>query len=153
MLAVRTPEAPPTAREDAVFDSAFPFAGQGRLLRSRSISGLFSRSLHSGLQPPCLRFAAAVTGRHARLGSRLLARLCRGRHRRRQTSTRLQGATRSNPMMRAGSPWDIAEACVYLAGPSGGFVTGETLTVDGGGQLWGETWTTGKPAYFSGEDP
>ena len=58
---------------------------------------------------------------------------------------------RSNPMMRAGSPWDVAEACVYLAGPSGGFVTGETLTVDGGGQLWGETWTTGKPPYFSGE--
>jgi citronellol/citronellal dehydrogenase len=58
---------------------------------------------------------------------------------------------RSNPMMRAGSPWDIAEACVYLAGPSGRFITGETLTVDGGGQLWGETWTTGKPAYFGGE--
>jgi citronellol/citronellal dehydrogenase len=58
---------------------------------------------------------------------------------------------RSNPMMRAGSAWDIAEACVYLAGPSGGFVTGETLTVDGGGQLWGETWTTGKPEYFGGE--
>ncbi len=59
---------------------------------------------------------------------------------------------RSNPMMRAGSPWDIAEATVYLAGPSGKFVTGETLTVDGGGQLWGETWTTGKPAYFGGEN-
>src|SRR6266852_4596127 len=59
---------------------------------------------------------------------------------------------RSNPMMRAGSPWDIAQACVYLAGPSGGFVTGETLTVDGGGQLWGETWTTGKPSYFNSED-
>ena len=59
---------------------------------------------------------------------------------------------RSNPMMRAGSPWDIAQACVYLAGPSGGFITGETLTVDGGGQLWGETWTTGKPAYFGGEN-
>ena len=58
---------------------------------------------------------------------------------------------RSNPMMRAGSPWDVAEACVYLTGPSGGFVTGETLTVDGGGQLWGETWTTGKPPYFSDE--
>ena len=57
---------------------------------------------------------------------------------------------RSNPMMRAGSPWDIAEASVYLAGPSAKFVTGETLTVDGGGQLWGETWTTGKPAYFGG---
>jgi citronellol/citronellal dehydrogenase len=55
---------------------------------------------------------------------------------------------RSNPMMRAGSPWDIAEASVYLAAASGKFVTGETLTVDGGGQLWGETWTTGKPEYF-----
>ncbi|MCA6107435.1 SDR family oxidoreductase [Bradyrhizobium cenepequi] len=59
---------------------------------------------------------------------------------------------RSNPMMRAGSPWDIAEACVYLAAPSGKFITGETLTVDGGGQLWGETWTTGKPAYFRDEE-
>jgi hypothetical protein len=81
----------------AACGSAFPFGRQGRLLRSRSISGLFSRSLHSGLQPPCLRFATAVTGRHARLGSRLLARLCRGRHLRRQTSTRLQGATPSPP--------------------------------------------------------
>ena len=59
---------------------------------------------------------------------------------------------RSNSMMRAGSPGDVAEACAYLAGPSGGFVTGETLTVDGGGQLWGETWTTGKPDYFGGGD-
>ena len=58
---------------------------------------------------------------------------------------------RANPMMRAGSPWDIAEACVYLAGPPGKFVTGETLTADGGGQLWGETWTTGKPDYFGGD--
>ena len=57
---------------------------------------------------------------------------------------------RSNPMMRAGSPWDVAEACAYLAASSGRFVTGETLTVDGGGQHWGETWTTGKPGYFGG---
>ena len=59
---------------------------------------------------------------------------------------------RSNPMMRPGSPWDIAEASVYLAGPSGQFITGETLTVDGGGQHWGETWTTGKPDYFRDGD-
>ena len=51
----------------AACDSAFPFERQGRLLRSRSISGLFSRSLYSGLQPPYLRFAVAVTGHHARL--------------------------------------------------------------------------------------
>jgi citronellol/citronellal dehydrogenase len=59
---------------------------------------------------------------------------------------------RSNPMMRPGSPWDIAEASVYLAAPSGKFITGETLTVDGGGQHWGETWTTGKPDYFKDGD-
>jgi citronellol/citronellal dehydrogenase len=55
---------------------------------------------------------------------------------------------RTNPMMRAGTAWEIAEACMYIGGPSGSFVTGEVLTVDGGGQLWGETWTTGKPDYF-----
>jgi citronellol/citronellal dehydrogenase len=58
---------------------------------------------------------------------------------------------RANPMMRVGSPWDIAEACAYLSAPSGNYITGETLTVDGGGQHWGETWTTGKPKYFGGE--
>lgn len=56
----------------------------------------------------------------------------------------------TNPMMRVGDAWDIAEACVYLGGSSGKFITGELLTVDGGGQLWGETWTTGKPDYFKG---
>jgi citronellol/citronellal dehydrogenase len=56
--------------------------------------------------------------------------------------------SRSNPMMRVGSAWDVAEACAYLAGPAGGFVTGDLLTVAGGGQLWGETWTTGRPDYF-----
>src|SRR5277367_1893089 len=55
---------------------------------------------------------------------------------------------RSNPMMRVGTAWDIAEACAYLGGPAAAYVTGELMTVDGGGQLWGETWTIGKPDYF-----
>jgi citronellol/citronellal dehydrogenase len=59
---------------------------------------------------------------------------------------------RSNPMMRVGSSWDIAEACAYLSAASGKYITGETLTVDGGGQHWGETWTTGKPEYFGGDE-
>jgi citronellol/citronellal dehydrogenase len=57
---------------------------------------------------------------------------------------------RANPMMRVGSPWDIAEACVYLSASSGRYITGETLTVDGGGALWGETWTIARPSYFGG---
>lgn len=54
----------------------------------------------------------------------------------------------ANPMRRPGTPMEIAEACVYLAGPSGSFITGEVLTVDGGGKLWGELWTAGRPDYF-----
>jgi citronellol/citronellal dehydrogenase len=57
---------------------------------------------------------------------------------------------RSNPMQRFGDAMDIAEACVYLAAPTGKFVTGEVLTVDGGGRLWGDFFAAGKPAYFEG---
>jgi len=56
---------------------------------------------------------------------------------------------RTNPMMRAGTPFEIAEACVYLISTAGGFINGEVLTIDGGGQHWGEIWTTGKPEYFA----
>lgn len=54
----------------------------------------------------------------------------------------------TNPLMRAGSPWEIAQACVFVGGPAGGFINGEVLMVDGGGQHWGEIWTTGKPGYY-----
>ena len=56
---------------------------------------------------------------------------------------------RTNPMMRSGSAWEIAEACIYLSGPTGAFINGEVLTIDGGGQHWGEIWTAGKPEYFA----
>ena len=56
--------------------------------------------------------------------------------------------TQSNPMMRAGDEFDVAEAIVYLAGPSGKFVTGEVLTVDGGQQMWGDPWPAGRPKEF-----
>lgn len=56
---------------------------------------------------------------------------------------------RANPMKRPGTPMEIAEAAVYLAGPAGSFITGEVLTVDGGGKLWGELWTAGRPEYYA----
>lgn len=55
----------------------------------------------------------------------------------------------ANPMKRPGDAWDVAEACVYLAAPSGKFITGEVLTVDGGQQLWGDPWPTGRPPWFA----
>jgi len=59
-----------------------------------------------------------------------------------------RGYDRSNPMKRLGDAFDVAEACVYLSAPSGKYITGETLSVDGGGRLWGELWTIPKPEYF-----
>lgn len=55
---------------------------------------------------------------------------------------------KSNPMMRNGTTWDVAEACAYLGGPAAAYVTGEVVHVAGGAQLWGETWTIDKPDYF-----
>ncbi len=54
----------------------------------------------------------------------------------------------SNPMRRAGDEWDVAEGVVYMAAPSGKFITGEVLNIDGGQQMWGDPWPTGRPDYF-----
>ena len=56
---------------------------------------------------------------------------------------------KANPMKHWGTPMDIAEACCYLAAPSGKYITGEVMTIDGGGRLWGELWTAGRPEYFN----
>jgi citronellol/citronellal dehydrogenase len=54
----------------------------------------------------------------------------------------------SSPQRRAASPWEIAEAVLFVGGPAGAFISGQTLHVNGGANLWGETWTLGKPAWF-----
>lgn len=59
----------------------------------------------------------------------------------------------ANPLKRPGTPMEIAEACIYLSASSGSFITGEVITVDGGGRLWGELWTAGRPAYFRSHSP
>jgi citronellol/citronellal dehydrogenase len=58
----------------------------------------------------------------------------------------------SNPMRRTGDVIDIAQAVIYLSAPSGNFITGEVLVVDGGNQQWGAVWPGGKPDYFKIED-
>ena len=49
------------------------------------------------------------------------------------------------PMKRLGSSDEIAWAVCYLLSPAGDFITGETIKVDGGGSLWGETWPIADP--------
>ena len=41
------------------------------------------------------------------------------------------------PLRRLGTIEDVAWAVVYLVGPAGSYITGETLCVDGGQQHWG----------------
>lgn len=59
----------------------------------------------------------------------------------------------ANPMRKRGDVWDIAEACVYLMAPSGDFITGEMLVVDGGQAQNGAVWPAGRPEYFGGKKP
>ncbi len=59
----------------------------------------------------------------------------------------------ANPMRKRGDVWDIAEACVYLMAPSGDFITGEMLVVDGGQAQNGAVWPAGRPDYFGGKKP
>jgi NAD(P)-dependent dehydrogenase (short-subunit alcohol dehydrogenase family) len=42
---------------------------------------------------------------------------------------------KSYPLRRIGEPDEIAGAAVFLAGPSGSFMTGQTLVIDGGGVI------------------
>lgn len=55
-----------------------------------------------------------------------------------------------NPMQRAGSAWDVAEAVAYLSAPSAQWITGALLHVNGGMHLWGTNWPLGKPEHFAG---
>jgi citronellol/citronellal dehydrogenase len=63
------------------------------------------------------------------------------------------GLFRTNPMLRAGDVQDVAEAVVYLTAPSGKYITGETINIDGGMVLWGDFWPAGMPDYFRPPGP
>ncbi len=54
-------------------------------------------------------------------------------------------AQRQIPAKRLGTVDEIAWAIAWLAGPAGAYVTGQTITVDGGRSLWGETWPIPDP--------
>jgi citronellol/citronellal dehydrogenase len=55
----------------------------------------------------------------------------------------------ANPMKRVGQVTDVADACVYLCAESGNFVTGQTLTVAGGMDLYGGIWPAGIPDWYA----
>lgn len=56
---------------------------------------------------------------------------------------------RANPQHSVGDPWDMAQIITFLASDAARYLTGSTITADGGGALWGDLWTIERPAYFS----
>src|SRR5580692_2355789 len=110
MPAVRTPEASRTLTVSCPGILPSPLRDKVGAFHHDRFRGYVSVHSHS-----CLRFAAAVAGHHARLGTRLLVRLCRGRHHRRLNSMRLQGATPTPPGIRV----------TYHGGSTGLSVSGE----------------------------
>jgi NAD(P)-dependent dehydrogenase (short-subunit alcohol dehydrogenase family) len=46
-----------------------------------------------------------------------------------------QQTIKAYPLHRIGEPDEIAGAAVFLAGPSGTFITGQTIVIDGGGMV------------------
>lgn len=49
------------------------------------------------------------------------------------------------PMKRLATCDEIAWAAAFLASPAGAYITGETLTIDGGKTLWGDWWPIPDP--------
>ena len=48
-----------------------------------------------------------------------------------------EAATRSYALGRIGEPEEVAGAAVFLASKAGSFITGQTITIDGGFSIWG----------------
>ncbi len=81
MPAVQTPEAPRDTRHLPIPGSRLPLEVIGSATPTKSDFGANTPfTLVPACKPPCLRFAVAVTGHHARLATRRLAKLYRGGH-------------------------------------------------------------------------
>ena len=49
------------------------------------------------------------------------------------------------PLKRVGTCDDVAWMIAMLASPAGAYITGQTLTIDGGKELWGDWWGIADP--------
>jgi citronellol/citronellal dehydrogenase len=49
------------------------------------------------------------------------------------------------PLKRAGAVEDVARMVAFLASDGGRYITGQTFTIDGGKELWGDWWPIADP--------
>lgn len=55
----------------------------------------------------------------------------------------LEGLADTIPMKRLGSTQEVAWLALFLASPMSGYITGETIYIDGGQRLWGQIFSLG----------
>lgn len=59
--------------------------------------------------------------------------------------TMVAQAQKAIPAKRLGTVDEVAWMATFLASPAGAYITGQTLSVDGGRALWGDTWPIPDP--------
>jgi len=57
----------------------------------------------------------------------------------------IEAACKIIPAKRLGRSDEIAQAVCYLLSPAGDYITGETIKIDGGRSLWGDSWVIPEP--------
>lgn len=57
------------------------------------------------------------------------------------------------PMKRLGRREEIAWMAAYLASDAGDYITGQTITIDGGKELWGDMWPIPDPPGMQPAEP
>jgi citronellol/citronellal dehydrogenase len=60
----------------------------------------------------------------------------------------IAGLARHVPAKRFGSAEEVAWLVAYLVSPAAAYVTGQTWTIDGGKELWGDWWPIPDPPGF-----
>ncbi len=108
MPAVRTPEAPRDTRHLRVPGFCLPLGITGSATPTDFDFGANTPfTFVPACTPPCLRFAVTVTGHHARLGTRLLAKLYRGDHPRPPNFMRFPRRNTPESRHSHGHHWEI----------------------------------------------
>ena len=115
-----------------------PMALQSHVCAAKAGVDMLTRVLAMEWGPDGIRVNAVVPGPIAQTEG--MARLA-------PTATALEMIRQTVPLGRLGTPSDLANACLMLASPLAGYITGAVLPVDGGWALGGASQAMGHLAH------
>lgn len=115
-----------------------PMALQSHVCAAKAGLDMLTRVLAMEWGPDGIRVNAVVPGPIAQTEG--MARLA-------PTAAALEMIRQTVPLGRLGTPRDLANACLMLASPLAGYITGAVLPVDGGWALGGASQAMGHLAH------